>query len=151
MPERTGCNLRCNASEVCFYALVTVDPSMWNLNNQLENAIYPLINGFVGYIFQGQRLNCMFAHDDNKLIHGVGCHATNQRLVTDGNQMKRNLAQAVHAVHSPTGKALWVFVSGRRRAGYRNHFKLLDVNLSADDIFNIFNASSQQEVNWLID
>ena len=110
MPERTGCNLRCNASEVCFYALVTVDPSMWNLNNQLENAIYPLINGFVGYIFQGQRLNCMFAHDDNKLIHGVGCHATNQRLVTDGNQMKRNLAQAVHAVHSPTGKALWVFV-----------------------------------------
>ena len=55
-----------------------------------------------------------------------------------------NATQGMHAVYSPTGKVLWVFVPGKLVAGFKNPLKLWVVNLNCDDIFIMFKATTQQ-------
>ena len=58
----------------------------------------------------------------------------------------------VHAVYSPAGKVLWVFVSGKLLTGFKTPLKLSEVNLNCDDIFIMFKDSTQQgadgSISW---
>ena len=48
-----------------------------------------------------------------------------------------------HAVDTSARKALWVFVHGKLLVWFRNPFKPSEVNQSGDDIFIMFNATTQ--------